>query len=351
MLTYHVGVSTADAKGIAEDLTSLFVMALAGGPHVWVTFTRTYLNANFKARHKFWYWAGFLVAGTASLYNVLVEKHGNLRVLKGSHVKLLLTVDQAIGLAELRWIQAVPATAEHNRSAKPAKRRKSESADASSLTMQPVPDSQRLTVEFDALHSASYKIHLQSLDGGITNDFSPTYELQVLEDQPPRVRWLQPSAGSLLATADQILTLQHELVDELPLATVTRSVRVNGKGDWQETTSGASPSDDTKEFAVDIEAARTIGTTSNSDDLLQRTSHTTWNFDLLARSLKPGDFLEVTLAATDQCGQTGESSVLRINISSTSLLLEAAAPELLRRDVAQRLAKVADKLDSSQTTL
>ena len=61
VLTRHMGVSQADAKGIAEDLTSLFVMALAGGPHVWVTFTRTYLNANFKARHKFWYWSGFLV--------------------------------------------------------------------------------------------------------------------------------------------------------------------------------------------------------------------------------------------------------------------------------------------------
>jgi hypothetical protein len=54
-----MGVGIADAKSISEDLTSLFVMALAGGPHVWVTFTRTYLNANFKARHKFWYWQVF----------------------------------------------------------------------------------------------------------------------------------------------------------------------------------------------------------------------------------------------------------------------------------------------------
>lgn len=61
VLTRHMGVASGDAKGIAEDLTSLFVMALAGGPHVWVTFTRTYLNANFKAKHKFWYWSGFLV--------------------------------------------------------------------------------------------------------------------------------------------------------------------------------------------------------------------------------------------------------------------------------------------------
>ena len=293
-------------------------------------------------------------SGTASVYSVLVEKHGNLRVLKGSHIKLLLTVDQVVSLAELHWIQATsPDLPAQSTGAAPSTSETSgtmeaESADASFLTLQPVPNSHRLTVEFDALHSASYKIHLQSLDGGITNDFNPTYELQVLEDQPPRVRWLQPRADSLIATADQILTLQHELADELPLATVTRSVRVHGKGDWQETTTEASPTDDTKEFSVDIEAARTIGTASNSGDLLQRTSHTTWNFDLLARSLKPGDFLEVTLAATDQRGQTGESSVLRINISSTSLLLEAAAPELLRRDVAQRLAKVADKLDQAK---
>ena len=65
-LTSYAGMARADAKGISEDLTSLFVMALAGGPHVWVTFTRTYLNANFKARHKFWYWAGFLVVPTVA---------------------------------------------------------------------------------------------------------------------------------------------------------------------------------------------------------------------------------------------------------------------------------------------
>ena len=66
VLTQHIGVGAADARSISEDLTSLFVMALAGGPHVWVTFTRTYLNANFKARHKFWYWAGFLVVPTVA---------------------------------------------------------------------------------------------------------------------------------------------------------------------------------------------------------------------------------------------------------------------------------------------
>lgn len=60
------GVTGSDARGIAEDLTSLFVMALAGGPHVWVTFTRTYLNDNFRRGHKFWFYAGFLVVPTVA---------------------------------------------------------------------------------------------------------------------------------------------------------------------------------------------------------------------------------------------------------------------------------------------
>jgi len=62
----------AQARSISEDLTSLFVMALAGGPHVWVTFTRTYLNDNFRKGHKFWFWAGFLVVpsvATLGLYS------------------------------------------------------------------------------------------------------------------------------------------------------------------------------------------------------------------------------------------------------------------------------------------
>ncbi len=56
--------SGADAEarmGMSEDVTSLFVMLLAGGPHVWVTYTRTYLNPDFRKREKLWFLSSLFV--------------------------------------------------------------------------------------------------------------------------------------------------------------------------------------------------------------------------------------------------------------------------------------------------
>ena len=67
-LVYYLSIyllerfTTMDAVtrvGAAEDIVSLFVMVLVGGPHVWVTFTRTWLHPEFRSREKFWYFASF----------------------------------------------------------------------------------------------------------------------------------------------------------------------------------------------------------------------------------------------------------------------------------------------------
>jgi hypothetical protein len=53
--------------GAAEDIVSLFVMVLVGGPHVWVTFTRTWLHPEFRARERFWYFASFGVVPAVAI--------------------------------------------------------------------------------------------------------------------------------------------------------------------------------------------------------------------------------------------------------------------------------------------
>lgn len=72
--------STADATtrmGMAEDIVSLFVMVLAGGPHVWVTYTRTWMHPEFRRREKAWFLASFLVlpfVATMALSSELTRK-------------------------------------------------------------------------------------------------------------------------------------------------------------------------------------------------------------------------------------------------------------------------------------
>jgi hypothetical protein len=61
LLQRYLVADHATHVGMAEDITSLFVMVLAGGPHVWVTYTRTYLNPDFRRREKVWFTASLFV--------------------------------------------------------------------------------------------------------------------------------------------------------------------------------------------------------------------------------------------------------------------------------------------------
>ena len=61
LLERYTGMDAVTRKGAAEDIVSLFVMVLVGGPHVWVTFTRTWLHPEFRRREKIWFFASFAV--------------------------------------------------------------------------------------------------------------------------------------------------------------------------------------------------------------------------------------------------------------------------------------------------
>ncbi len=61
LLRRFSGMTPAMQVATAEDIVSLAVMGFAGGPHVWVTYTRTYLNSNFRRRYKAWFFASLFV--------------------------------------------------------------------------------------------------------------------------------------------------------------------------------------------------------------------------------------------------------------------------------------------------
>jgi hypothetical protein len=67
LLGRYTVMDAATRIGAAEDIVSLFVMVLVGGPHVWVTFTRTWLHPEFRRREKIWYFASFAVVPTVAI--------------------------------------------------------------------------------------------------------------------------------------------------------------------------------------------------------------------------------------------------------------------------------------------
>ncbi|MCC6572710.1 MAG: hypothetical protein IT462_02870 [Planctomycetes bacterium] len=61
LLARFSGMDAPMQEATAEDIVSLAVMGFAGGPHVWVTYTRTYLNKNFRSRYKLWFASSLFV--------------------------------------------------------------------------------------------------------------------------------------------------------------------------------------------------------------------------------------------------------------------------------------------------
>ncbi|MCC7508225.1 MAG: hypothetical protein IT464_02480 [Planctomycetes bacterium] len=67
LLERYSAFDAATRMGVAEDIVSLVVMVLAGGPHVWVTYTRTWLHPEFRKREKIWFFASFAVVPTVAI--------------------------------------------------------------------------------------------------------------------------------------------------------------------------------------------------------------------------------------------------------------------------------------------
>jgi len=68
ILLYYMGIywlglssSVGGTSFNAEDLVTVFVMFLIGGPHVFTTYTRTYFERGFIKRKPFWFYSSFAV--------------------------------------------------------------------------------------------------------------------------------------------------------------------------------------------------------------------------------------------------------------------------------------------------
>ena len=75
ILTYYVCQALGMPIPASEDVVTLLVMILVGGPHVFGTYTRTYMNPEFKRRDCVWFVAGFLVLATVISATIMSAFH------------------------------------------------------------------------------------------------------------------------------------------------------------------------------------------------------------------------------------------------------------------------------------
>lgn len=236
-----------------------------------------------------------------------IEDQGDVTSLVGSRVALAVESNQVLSAAQLHW-DAGNAIAEDGKQ---------------DLIWN--TDTERWTGEFTVTRDATYRVWLKSAETGFINEFSRRYQVQSLDDNAPIVHWTKPTSTAIVATVSDLVTLAAHVSDELPIEKLVQSIRVGEA--WIET-----------ELVSKIaEPARGVPPTR------EEFSHT-WTFDLLPYKLSAGDTIATKLVAFDQAGNQGESELLTIFISSTSIETGPDAHELDRRELARRVDVFSEKM-------
>lgn len=240
------------------------------------------------------------------------SQHGNLQALVGSRVHLQLTLNQPASVAELHWQSAV-------------------ANEQQPVTMLGTSNStDTYTGSFVVEHTADYRVYLKSKQTGFTNVFSPSYRITAIEDRPPTLRWQQPTGDSLVAMSDAIVPLALSIADELPIDALRLLMRRNDSN-WSETS------------LAEVNSGSSGQATKADLEVLQSNAVGEWKavwklqLDLVPYQLRPGDWLDVKLSATDRKGHNSESAEVRIWVSTTTLALEAEEAEQQRQQIADRL--------------
>ena len=225
----------------------------------------------------------------------VTEKQGDLTVLEGTQVDLVLEVDQDVVAAELRL-----------------QRESSEEIESMALAAD---GERRFRVTLPIDSSAIYKVHLVSQETGFENKFSPKYEVRPLPDLIPRVGFVNQQETTLLLPPNDILALSALAEDDLPLVRLDQQFAVNGR-EWQT-------------VELPTESGRRVTTD--------------WQWDLLSLNLESGDQVLTRLVATDRKGNVGESVPLRIVVSAPEFDPNRHAAALLKSQFYEDVADFADR--------
>ena len=196
------------------------------------------------------------------------EEHGDLSALEKTIVQLELELDQPVQEAALHLDVG---------------------KEQVTIPAQPHPTlDNRITVNVPLTANGTYRTHLVAAETGFVNKFSPQHEIRIEPDLMPHVQLDKPERD-LVLTANEMVRLEGVAHDDIGLAKVTQSFRVN-KGHWKHIVMSEAPVKDLK---------------------------LTRSWDLSTLTLKAGDKLYTKFTARDLKGSRSESITLRILIGSS----------------------------------
>ena len=154
-----------------------------------------------------------------------------------------------------------------------------------------------------------YRVHLEALESGFTNTFSPDYEIRSVPDMAPTVEITAPERNREVSLSE-IVRVTGLVRDDFGLAEILRAWR-HGDSDWQEQVLATEFADLSAELVND------------------------WS--LTSIPLQPGDSLHLKLVAVDTRGNRGESEVVRLVVRADPENTEKREWAVAQQDLAEQM--------------
>jgi len=222
----------------------------------------------------------------------LVESSGDLEVIEGANVDLVLRADQRVGEAELRMTFGG----------------RKETIALKRMMLNKLSGSVRVSA------SGTYRVHLVAAKTSFENRFSPEYEIRTFPDLAPSVNITRPDRN-LSALPNQVLDMEIHAKDDLGLVEVFQMARVNS-GHW-------------RRLPVDLNARGKEITIQHA-------------WDMLAMDIRAGDQVTTKFMAKDLKGNEGASALLTVTIVTPGFDKNRLEPLRRMKEIAETLADLHD---------
>ncbi len=271
---------------------------------------------------------------------------GDLRVLKGSRVKLDIDVNQALSNSLI--VMEFPASGRKETIAL----QQAQSIGAIPLASNAI---QRFTAEWVVEEDATYQVRLTSnfkyKGNGIENTYSPRYRLDTFEDSPPMISWkatgktiwaeLPKPNQAFIVAPDEIVNLSATVSDNLPIEHLLHEASIN-RGPW---------------IAVEPNLNRT--TIANSPPIVSEgqsskkvfIAQPDWTWDLLGLVASSGDSVATRVTAIDRKGNTSHSPTILFSLASPGFDRDRHSSLIRRMELVPLLDALSVALNRSRDQL
>jgi hypothetical protein len=251
---------------------------------------------------------------------------GDLRLLKGSHVKLHIDVNQSIAQASIAM--EFP-----------------NSGRKETIALQMVPNKpKQYTADFVVDEGATFQVRLVSefsYNGSpVENNYSPRYRIDTLDDLSPVVAWNandktywsdvpKPNATFIVAP-DEVVNLSVEVTDNLPIERLAHEASIN-RGAWET-------------VYPDL-----VHSVSTSKEPFSAQANWTWDVATLAAS--SGDSVAIRTIAIDRKGNSAQSPTILFSLAAIGFDRDRHKSLLLRSQLVPLLEALSVSLNQSRDTL